>query len=111
MCYTDYYSTKPHIYINMHTDTGRRYFISNGGSNVRNSTGNPEVCVNLRDKPLHLEHSVLLQHLKIVLLIRSMLVHQEEVLLQFGYYKSQVKLTQDLHLGKHRLTVIQNIKL
>lgn len=66
-------------------------------------TASPEAWVNPRDEPLSLEHRVLLQHLKVVLLVGGVLVHQEEVLLQFGYDESQVKLTQDLHLCEHRL--------
>lgn len=60
--------------------------------------------VNLPDQPLALERGVLLEHLEVVLLIRGVLVHDEEVRVQFGDDKPQVKLTNDFHLCKHRFT-------
>ena len=58
--------------------------------------------MNLRYKPLTLENSVLLKHLEVVFLIRGMLVHYEDIRIQFGDDKSQVKLTNDFHFCKHR---------
>lgn len=65
----------------------------------------PNTEMSLRYEPLTLEHSVLLEHLEVVFLIRGVLVHYEDVGIQFGYYKSQVKLANDFHFCKHRLTV------
>lgn len=47
---------------------------------------------------------MLLQHLEVVLLIRGVLVHYEDICVQSGDDEPQVKLTDDLHVRKHRLT-------
>lgn len=65
----------------------------------------------LRYEPLALQHSVPLQHLEVVLLIRGMLVHYEDIRVQFGDYKSQVKLTNDFHFCKHCFTVYRKHSL
>lgn len=59
----------------------------------------------LRNEFLSLEHSVLLQHLKIVFLIRGMLVDHEDVRVEFGDDEAQVELTDDLHLFEHVFAV------
>lgn len=41
---------------------------------------------------------MLLQHLKVVLLIRGVLVDDEDVGVEFGDDEAQVKLTDDLHV-------------
>lgn len=41
---------------------------------------------------------MLLQHLKVVLLIRGVLVDDEDVGVESGYDEAQVKLTDDLHV-------------
>lgn len=48
---------------------------------------------------------MLLQHLKVVFLICGMLVDHEDVRVQFGDDETQIKLTDDLHLFEHVLTI------
>lgn len=57
------------------------------------------------DEFLSLEHGVLLQHLKVVFLIRGMLVNHEDVTVEFGDNEAQVELADDLHLFEHVFTV------
>lgn len=48
---------------------------------------------------------MLLQHLKVIFLIRGVLVDHEEVRVEFGDDEAQVELTDDLHLFEHLFTV------
>lgn len=48
---------------------------------------------------------MLLQHLKVVFLIRGMLVDHEDVRVEFGDNEAQVELTNDLHLFEHVFAV------
>lgn len=59
---------------------------------------------SLHNEPLSVEHSVLLQHLKIVFLIGGVLVNHKDVGVQLGDDEAQVKLTDNLHFLKHVLT-------
>lgn len=59
----------------------------------------------LRYELLSLKSRVLLQHLKVVLLICSMLVDYKDVGVESGYDEAQVKLTDDLHVFKHFFAV------
>lgn len=71
-----------------------------GGWN--NTEDSEHTEMNLRYEPLPLENCVLLKHLEVVFLICGMLVHYEDICIQFGDDKSQVKLTNDFHFCKHR---------
>lgn len=59
----------------------------------------------LLDEFLSLQHRVLLQHLKVVFLIRGVLVDHEEVGVEFGDNEAQIELADDLHLFEHVFTV------
>ena len=48
---------------------------------------------------------MLLQHLKVVLLVRGMLIDHEDVGVQLGDDESQVELTDDLHILECVFTV------
>ena len=67
--------------------------------------------MHLRYKPLTLENSVLLKHLEVVFLVRGMLVHYEDICIQLGDDKPQVKLTNDFHFCKHRFAVCRKYQL
>lgn len=67
--------------------------------------------MNSHDKPLPLENRVLLQHLKVVFLVRGVLVHYEDIRIQLGDDKSQVKLPDNFHLCKHLFTVCRKCSL
>ena len=59
----------------------------------------------LRNESLPLERGVLLQHFKVVLLVRGVLVDHEDVGVQLGDDESQVELTDDLHVLECVFTV------
>lgn len=67
--------------------------------------------MHLRYKPLTLENSVLLKHLEVVFLVRGMLVHYEDICIQLGDDKPQVKLANDFHFCKHRFAVCRKYQL
>lgn len=58
------------------------------------------VSDSLHNESLSLQCSVLLKHLKVVLLVGGMLVYHEDVRVELSYDEAQVKLPDYLHVLK-----------